>query len=74
MQELEDIKEESLMMANKADAEDCAKRLLCEIARWGRRSYLWFLQFFGCKIATWGAIYCPLNLSFVVAIFEVVEV
>merc|ERR1719234_2019121 len=31
--ELEDIKEESLMMANKADAEDCAKRLLCEIAR-----------------------------------------
>jgi len=31
--ELDDIKEESLMMANKADAEDCAKRLLCEIAR-----------------------------------------
>jgi len=31
--ELEDIREESLMMANKADAEDCAKRLLCEIAR-----------------------------------------
>jgi len=31
--ELEDIKEESLMMANRADAEDCAKRLLCEIAR-----------------------------------------
>ena len=50
MQELEDIKEESLMMANKADAEDCAKRLLCEIARWG-------------------AIYCPFNLSLVVALF-----
>jgi len=31
--ELEDIREESLMMSNKADAEDCGKRLLCEIAR-----------------------------------------
>jgi len=31
--ELDAIREESLMMANKADAEDCAKRLLCEIAR-----------------------------------------
>jgi len=31
--ELEDLREESLMMSNKADAEDCGKRLLCEIAR-----------------------------------------
>jgi len=31
--ELDDIREEMLMMANKADAEDCGKRLLCEIAR-----------------------------------------
>jgi len=30
--ELDEIREESLVMSNKADAEDCAKRLLCEIA------------------------------------------
>ena len=39
LQELEDIREESLMMSNKADAEDCGKRLLCEIARYCETYY-----------------------------------